>query len=79
VQGPAGAKAAKLGEILVAEGKIMPEQLEHDLALQKNDRREIGKILLALGYINRIDRSGRTSRSTSHSRASRSSRRWLPA
>jgi hypothetical protein len=80
VQGrAAGAKAAKLREILVAEGKITPEQLEHDLALQKNDRREIGKILLALGYINRIDRSGRTSRSTSHSRASRSSRRWLPA
>ncbi len=50
-----GSKAGKLGEILVTEGKITQDQLDKALDLQKNDRREIGKILLALGYISRND------------------------
>ena len=51
----AGTMSGRIGDILVSEGKITPEQLEEGLALQRNDKREIGKILLSLGYVNEAD------------------------
>ena len=54
-KGRVGVKGGKIGELLVAERKITQEQLDQALDLQKNDRRQIGKILLSLGYINGTD------------------------
>ncbi len=51
----AGVVGGRIGEILVSEGKITPEQLEEALLLQREDRREIGQILLSLGYIGKVD------------------------
>ena len=51
----AGTMSGRIGDILVSEGKITPEQLEEGLALQRDDRREIGKILLSLGYVQEVD------------------------
>jgi type IV pilus assembly protein PilB len=45
----------RIGDILVSEGKITPEQLEKALLVQQEDRREIGQILLSLGYIGKVD------------------------
>ena len=53
--GTAGTVGGRIGDILVATGKITPRQLEEALALQREDRREIGQILLALGYIGKAD------------------------
>jgi type IV pilus assembly protein PilB len=50
-----GTISGRIGDILVSEGKITPEQLEEALALQREDRREIGKILLSLGYVKEVD------------------------
>lgn len=51
----AGTISGRIGDILLSEGKITPEQLEEGLALQRNDRRELGKILLSLGYVKEAD------------------------
>ena len=51
----AGVVGGRIGDILVSEGKITPEQLEEALLLQREDRREIGQILLSLGYIGKVD------------------------
>jgi type IV pilus assembly protein PilB len=51
----AGTVGGRIGDILVAGGKITPRQLDEALALQREDRREIGQILLALGYIGKAD------------------------
>src|SRR5215218_9721611 len=51
----AGVVGGRIGDILVSEGKISAEQLEEALLLQREDRREIGQILLSLGYINKTD------------------------
>ena len=45
----------KIEKILLSQGKISAEQLEEALLLQQEDRREIGQILLSLGYINKTD------------------------
>ena len=50
--GPGG---GELGEILVSEGKISREQLEEALLVQREDTREIGRILLELGYVGEAD------------------------
>lgn len=50
VRGKIGAKG-KIGDILIAEGKITGEQLEQALSMQRNDPRDIGKILVSLGYV----------------------------
>jgi len=50
--GPGG---GELGEILVSEGKISREQLEEALLVQREDTREIGRILLDLGYVGEAD------------------------
>ncbi|MDQ3317235.1 MAG: Flp pilus assembly complex ATPase component TadA [Actinomycetota bacterium] len=54
-RGNAGTVGGRIGDILVAGGKITPRQLDETLALQREDRREIGRILLALGYIGKAD------------------------
>jgi type IV pilus assembly protein PilB len=42
----------RLGEVLVSEGKITPEQLEEALALRRGDGgKPLGRILVSLGYI----------------------------
>ena len=51
----AGIVGGRIGDILISEGKITQGQLEEALLLQKEDRREIGQILLSLGYINKLD------------------------
>ncbi len=51
----AGVVGGRIGDILIAEGKITPEQLEEALLLQQEDRREVGQILLSLGYIDKAD------------------------
>src|SRR5215218_9932779 len=51
----AGVVGGRIGDILVSGGKISAEQLEEALLLQREDRREIGQILLSLGYINKTD------------------------
>ncbi|MFQ6130870.1 MAG: GspE/PulE family protein [Armatimonadota bacterium] len=47
--------ALKLGEILVAEGILTPEQLEEALAVQKGSKEYLGSILIELGYASRSD------------------------
>jgi type IV pilus assembly protein PilB len=53
--GQAFAAPRKLEEILLSQGKVTPEQLEEALRLQQEGRREIGQILLSLGYISKVD------------------------
>ena len=43
--------SARMGDILVEEGKISEEQLQQALDLQNNDPRNLGEILLSLGSI----------------------------
>jgi len=47
------ASGGRIGDILVAQGKITREQLEQALMLQKDDPREIGQLLLSLGHVNK--------------------------
>ncbi len=49
------AGGGKVGEALVAAGNITPEQLEEALLIQRQDPRELGKILLSLGYVGEVD------------------------
>jgi type IV pilus assembly protein PilB len=44
-------KRRKIGEILVSQGKIKPEKLEHCLLLQKKESKSLGQILLQEGII----------------------------
>ena len=46
-----GRGATKIGEILIAQGKLTQDHLDQALELQKNDPRDLGKILVSLGYI----------------------------
>jgi type IV pilus assembly protein PilB len=46
-----GVGGGRIGEILVSAGKITEEQLEQALAMQSNDPRDLGKILLSLGFV----------------------------
>lgn len=45
-------KEKRIGEVLVAQGKVSEEQIDEALAIQKTDSRKIGNILVSLGYIN---------------------------
>jgi type IV pilus assembly protein PilB len=45
----------KLEKILLSQGKITAGQLEEALLLQREDRREIGQLLISLGYISKVD------------------------
>ncbi|MFN8059002.1 MAG: ATPase, T2SS/T4P/T4SS family [Vicinamibacterales bacterium] len=49
---PARTNRRLIGEILVSQGIISPEQLQEVLALQKTDRRSrLGRLLIDLGYV----------------------------
>lgn len=43
----------RLGEILVEQGSLAPEELEEALQIQGSDSRMIGQILLSRGYVKR--------------------------
>lgn len=45
----------KLGEILISEGKLTPEQLDEALSIQKRDSRDLGDILISLGLVDTED------------------------
>ena len=45
----------RLGEILISEDKIVPEQLEQALQLQNETSKNLGDVLLSLGYIEPAD------------------------
>jgi type IV pilus assembly protein PilB len=49
------AVSKKVGEGLVVAGSITPEQLEEALLVQREDPRELSKILLSLGYVAEAD------------------------
>ncbi len=51
----AGAGGDKIGEILLAQGKITRPQLDEALAVQGHDGRQIGQILLSAGYVSAAD------------------------
>lgn len=46
---------SRLGELLVKEKLLTPEQLEHALNYQKNTGSPLGQIVISLGYVKRID------------------------
>jgi hypothetical protein len=50
---PSPERAPKLGEILVAQGKITPEQLALALERQKTSGRRLGEELVRAGYVKR--------------------------
>jgi type IV pilus assembly protein PilB len=54
-QSKTGATGGRIGDILISEGKVTSEQIEEALAIQRKDRREIGQILLSLGYVSKSD------------------------
>ncbi len=47
--------ARKTGEILIAQGSLTQEHLDQALELQKNDPRDLGKILVSLGFVTPAD------------------------
>ena len=47
--------AGKVGEMLVSENKITPEQLEEARAAQRERGGDLGEVLLSLGYASRAD------------------------
>ncbi len=59
VEGARGKKVAigggRIGDILISQGKITEKQLEQALMLQKENPREVGQVLLSLGYVSKAD------------------------
>ena len=51
----AGLGGDKLGETLLAEGKITRAQLDEALSVQRHDQRQLGQILLSAGYVSPAD------------------------
>ncbi|MGI8866336.1 MAG: type II/IV secretion system protein, partial [Rubrobacteraceae bacterium] len=50
-----GVGGGKIGDILVDQGKISEGQLEEALLTQQTDSRQLGEILILLGFINKND------------------------
>ena len=50
-----GRKKVRLGDVLIASGKIIPEQLEAGLAAQKGSGKKLGEILIEKGFITEDD------------------------
>jgi type IV pilus assembly protein PilB len=46
---------SKLGEVLVSEGKITPEQLEEAMTIQRKGGRDLGNVLVSLGHASKAD------------------------
>jgi type IV pilus assembly protein PilB len=53
--GRLGAGGGELGEVLVSEGRISRQQMDEALAIQREDSRGLGRILLDLGYVDEAD------------------------
>lgn len=51
---PSSRKRKKLGEMLVQAGLIQPETLEKALALQKDQNKKIGQLLMDMGFVDGI-------------------------
>jgi len=51
----AGLGADRLGEALLAEGKLTRAQLDEALSVQRRDQRQLGRILLSAGYVSAAD------------------------
>ena len=47
--------SSKVGEALVSEGKISPEQLEEARAIQREDGRQLDEILISMGHVSKGD------------------------
>jgi type IV pilus assembly protein PilB len=47
--------SSKVGEVLVSEGKISPEQLEEARAIQREDGRQLDEILISMGHVSKGD------------------------
>jgi type IV pilus assembly protein PilB len=47
--------SGRIGDILVAEGKISEEQLQRAVSMQEKDSRQIGEIMISLGYVSEAD------------------------
>ncbi len=50
-----GRKKVRLGDVLIASGKIIPEQLEAGLVAQKGSGKKLGEILIEKGFISEDD------------------------
>jgi type IV pilus assembly protein PilB len=48
-------KRGKAWDVLVSQGKINEEHVQQALEVQKKDSRELGKILVSLGFISELD------------------------
>ncbi len=48
-------RTARLGDILVDQGKLSDEQLKRAIGLQRETNRVLGDLLVDLGYVSRID------------------------
>ena len=46
---------SKLGEVLVSEGKITPEQLEEALTIQREGGGDLGRVMISLGHVSKAD------------------------
>ena len=66
---------SRLGEILVADGLLQPEQLEGALAEQRRTGALLGKVLLDLGLVSRADLLAALARAARDRRGDRSRRR----
>ena len=55
VAGRVAAGGDRIGEILLAQGKITRAQLDESQAVQRHDHRKLGQILLCAGYVNEAD------------------------
>ena len=51
----AGSVGDKLGETLLAQGKITRSQLDEALSVQRHDQRQLGQVLLSAGYVSPAD------------------------
>lgn len=51
----AGVAGDKLGETLLARGKITRAQLDEALSVQRHDQRQLGQVLLSAGYVSPAD------------------------
>ncbi len=50
-----GISERKIGEILVSNGRITSKQLQDAISIRENDSRDLGKILVSLGYATPAD------------------------
>ena len=50
-----GISEKNIGEILVSRGKITREQLQEALAVREDDSRDLGKLLISLGFVAAAD------------------------